>query len=241
MFISLKACWRPWWQLSWQPFLLTLWRAGVHSHWLSQKGEKENPGAPSSCFPMDFTDVMGLIFLSLLSREIVDPRDAAGKQIVFRNTEAYVFLLRLKKIWAAQKCDLVHGKWDHRGSGFGMLLSYAWAKPATGMHSHTRVSGTGVSTKWEKEQRWGSISKESATSLLSIPTKRKSPMKFSRSHIKFLRTLCNKSWYLLLPTCGSNQARVPPVLTQNVSLITCSLPPCSSVGRKVSGKKFVPG
>lgn len=39
-----------------------------------------------------------------------------------------------------------------------------------------------VSTKQDKEQRSG-----------SVPTKRKSSVKFSHSHIEFLRTPCNES------------------------------------------------
>lgn len=87
-----------------------------------------------------------------------------------------MFPLYLKKVWATQKCDLVCDKWDHRGSGFRMLLSYAWAKPANGMYSQTRLSETGVSTKQEKEQRWANVYKRTVTSSLFIPTKRKSPI-----------------------------------------------------------------
>lgn len=47
-------------------------------------------------------------------------------------TEAYVFLLCWKKMLAAQKCDLLRGEQDSRGTEFSTLLSDAQAKPVLG-------------------------------------------------------------------------------------------------------------
>lgn len=50
-----------------------------------------------------------------------------------------------------------------------------------------------VSTKQDKQQRCGSVSKGLVISLPSVPTKRKSPVKFSYSRIEFPRILSNES------------------------------------------------
>lgn len=147
-------------------------------------------------------------------------------------TEAYVFPLYLMKTWATQKCDLVCGKRDHRGSGSSMLLSSACAKPADAMHGHTGPTGIGVSTKQEKEWRVDCVYKRTVTSLLSIPTKRKTPW---NSPIVI-------SGFLGHPVTGPDIC-CPQVWRKSCksSASPISKLPSSSVGRKVSGKKLVPG
>lgn len=66
--------------------------------------------------------------------------------------EAYVFLLCWKKAFAAQKCDLLHDKWDHAGSEFSEPLSDAQAEPALGMHNWTGVFEQVASMKGQRSR-----------------------------------------------------------------------------------------
>lgn len=106
-------------------------------------------------------------------------------------TEAYVFLLCWKKTFAAQKCDLLHDKWDRGGSEFSTLLSDAQAEPALGMHSRTWVSEQVASIKGQKEQRWASVSEGGSHFLPSEPSERKGTVGSQHGNTGLRRTCCN--------------------------------------------------
>lgn len=102
-----------------------------------------------------------------------------------------------------------------------------------------------VSTKQDKRQRCGSVSKGLIISLPAVPTKRKSPVspvKISYSRIEFPRILSNE-WILILAASHMRRWRCkcPTSSLKNCLLFTCAL--CHSVPLWEEGinEKLVPG
>lgn len=137
-----------------------------------------------------FLNAMGTVFTVAKYRRhrpwgCCDNRQISG-------TEAYVFLLCLKKILAAQKCDLLHDKWDP-----GALNLACYSQMLRLSHSLACTTELGcleqVASVKTRGAEVGQYLQEqgTVTSLPWVLNKRKSPVNIQHGLIEFLRTFCN--------------------------------------------------